>query len=327
MVFNPSFIGVQSLGQSLLINELINNYKSFLDWGFLNIGGFTNVSIPTANISNFNLHILKPTKDPNYPANTVWQTPRKDWVYESGISYSGIQPNNFSGVYIGSSFYPAPTGTSSLGYKIDYPDGRIVFNQPVPSGSSVSASYSYKNIQIYKMEEFPYWKEIQQAVLENKTGFNLSDKGEFSISAEKRIQLPAVIIEAVARSSSKPLQLGDISQIVEQDLLFHILSDNPRDKNNIIDILRLQKDRMLFLYNTDNVVKSGLYPLNYDGSKNINGQNYDIIVNDPTYQWTKCRIKDVTVSDINFINIRLYGAIIRITNEVLVYNQDTSLCN
>lgn len=327
MTFNPSFIGVQSLGQSLLINELINNYKSFLEWGFLNIGGFTNVSIPTSNINNFNLHILKPTKDPNYPINTVWQTPRKDWVYESGINYSGIQPNNFTGIYVGSSFYPAPTGNSDLGYRINYPDGRIVFNQPVATGSSVTASYAYKNIQIYKMEEFPYWKEIQQASLENKTGFTLSDKGDFSISAEKRIQLPAVIIEAVARSSSKPLQLGDVSQIIEQDLLFHILSNNPSDKNNIVDILRLQKDRILFLYNTDNVVKSGVYPLNYDGSKNINGQNYDIIANNPSYQWIKCRIKDINISDINFVNIRLYGAIVRITNEVLIYNQDTSLCS
>ena len=176
------------------------------------------------------------------------------------------------------------------------------------------------------MEEFPYWKEIQQASLENKTGFSLSDKGEFSISAEKRIQLPAVIIEAVARSNSKPLQLGDVSQIVEQDLLFHILCDNSKDKNNIIDILRLQKDRILYLYNTDNIVKSGVYPLNYDGSKNINGHNYDIIVNNPSYQWIKCRIKDINISDINFVNIRLYGAVVRITNEVLIYNQDTSLC-
>jgi len=327
MTFNPSFIGVKSLGQSLLINELINNYKSFLEWGFLNIGGFTNVSIPTSNISSFNLHILKPTKDPNYLDNTVWQTPRKDWVYESGINYSGIQPNNFSGIYVNSSFYPEPTGNSDLGYRINYPDGRIIFNQPVASGASVSASYSYKNIQIYKMEEFPYWKEIQQASLENKTGFTLSDKGDFSISAEKRIQLPAVIIEAVARSSSKPLQLGDVSQIIEQDLLFHILSNNPSDKNNIVDILRLQKDRILFLYNTDNVVKSGVYPLNYDGSKNINGQNYNIIANNPSYQWIKCRIKDINISDINFVNIRLYGAIVRITNEVLIYNQDTSLCS
>lgn len=327
MVFDPSFIGVNSLGESLLINELVNNYKSFLDWGFLNIGGFTNVVIPTSNVNNFNLHVLKPTKDPNYTNNTVWQTPRKDWVYESGISFSGAQPIAFSGVNVGASFYPAPTGNSTLGYKINYSDGRITFNQSVPSGSLVTAQYSYKNVQIYKIEEFPYWKEIQQASLENKTGFNLSDKGDFSISAEKRVQLPAVVIEPISRSSSKPLQLGDISQIIEQDILLHILSDNPKDKNNIVDILRLQKDRVIYLYNTDSVVKSGVYALNYDGSKNINGQNYDIIVNNPNYQWIKCRIKDINISDINFVNIRMYGAVVRITNEILVYNQDTSLCS
>lgn len=317
MSYNPNFMGVTSLGSTLILNELENNYKSFLSWGFLNIGGFTNVNIPTQNISTFNLHILKPTVDENRTDLTVWQSARKDWVYESGITYSGVSANSISGVFVNSVLYPGPTGNATLGYTINYPEGKIIFNKPVAANSIVQLNYSYKNVQIYKMEEFPYWKQIQYNSLENKAGLSLSDKGDFAISSEHRVQLPAVIIEPISRSDSKPFRLGDKSLIIEQDILLHVLSDQPRDKNNIIDIIRLQEDRNIWLYNTNEIIKSGIYPLNFNGSKNINGQNYNIIVDNDSYKWLKCRLTDVTISDINFTNIRMYGAIIRVSNEII----------
>ena len=310
-------MGVDNIGSTMFLNELENNYKSFLDWGFLNIGGFTNVEKPTQNISSFNLHVLKTTTDNNNLENRVWQAPRKDWVHESGIVFSGVSPINVSGVYVNNTLYPAPTGSGSLTYSINYPEGKILFNSMVAASSLVEVEYSYKNIQVYKMEEFPYWKEIQYRSLENKTGMSLSDKGDFAINSENRVQLPAVVIESVARSESKPFRLGDKSLIIEQDILLHILSDNPRDKNNIVDILRLQEDREIWLYNTNEVIKSGLYSLNYNGSKNITGQNYYNIVNNENLRWLKCRITDVSISEINFVNIRMYGSVVRVSNEII----------
>jgi len=318
MTYDPSFMGVDNIGSTLILNEIENNYKSFLDWGFLNLGAYTNVDIPTTNISGFDLHILKPTADPNQSSNRVWQSARKDWVYETGVSFgSGSSPIEISGVYVNGTLYPAPTGNATIGYKINYPEGKIIFNKSVPPASVVQLNYAYKNIQVYKMEEFPYWKEIQYRSLENKTGLSLSDKGDFAVGSEKRVQLPAVVIETVARTESKPFRLGDKSLIMEQDLLLHVLSDNPKDKNNIVDILRLQEDRFLWLYNTNEVVKSGLYPLNYDGSKNINGQNYYNIINNESLRWLKCRVTNVSVSDINFVNIRMYGSVVRVSNEII----------
>lgn len=326
MTYEPNFVGVKNIGYPLIINELENNYKSFLEWGFLNIGAFTNINIPTSNIYNFDLHKLKPTKDENQNNRTVWQSARKDWVYESGIAFSGNAPINVSGIYINSSFYPAPTGNSDLGYSINYPEGKIIFNKPISLSSNVEVNYSYKNIQIYKMAEFPYWQQIQQRSLENKLGFSLSDKGDFAINSEHRIQLPAIVIETVAKSNLKPFHLGDTSQLLEQDILLHILSDQPKDKNNIVDIIRLQKDRIIFLYNTTSVVNSGIYPLNYDGSKNINGQNYKNIVNNDNYKWIECRISDINISDIYFDNIRMYGAIVRVTNELIIFQNQGTFC-
>jgi hypothetical protein len=317
MTYDPSFMGVENIGSTMFINELENNYKSFLDWGFLNIGAFTNVERPTQNINSFNLHVLKPTTDNNQLKNRVWQTPRKDWVYETGVVFGGVSSIDISGVYVNSVFYPAPTGSGSITYSINYPEGKIVFNNIVAASSLVEVEYSYRNIQVYKMEEFPYWKEIQYRSLENKTGLSLYDKGDFAINSENRVQLPAVIIEPVARSDSKPFRLGDKSLIIEQDILLHILSDNPKDKNNIVDILRLQEDRNIWLYNTNEIIKSGLYPLNYNGSKNINGQNYNNIVNNESLRWLVCRITDINISEINFVNIRMYGSVVRVSNEII----------
>jgi hypothetical protein len=317
MVYDPSFAGVSSIGSVSLSTELCNNYKSFLEWGFLNIGAFTNVEIPTKNISNFDLHILKPTNDPSYAASTVYQGPRKDWVYESGVGYNGISPIEFSGIYVNGSFHPAPTGDITIGYRVNYPEGKIIFSRRL-SSATVTANYSYKNIQIYQSDEFPYWKEIQHRSLENRTGFSLRDKGDFAISSEYRVQLPAIVIEPVARSNNKPFRLGDKSLVVEQDILLHVLADNPKDKNSIIDAIRLQEDRVIWLYDTNEIVSSGIYPLNYDGSINENGQNYYTIVNNENYRWLKCQIAKINISDIDFANIRMYGSVIRLTNEIII---------
>lgn len=327
MTYNPNFVGVNNIGYPLILNELQNNYKSFLEWGFLNIGAFTNIQIPTTNISNLDLHKLKPINDKNFIPGKVWQGARKDWVYESGISYEGTPPIQIDGIFIDSNFNPVVFDGTGLSYKINYPEGKIIFDDPIDLNSSVELNYSYKNIQIYKIEEFPYWQEIQHRSLENKTGFNMSnDKGDFSINSEHRMQLPIIVIEVVARSSSKPFQLGNISQIWEQDILLHIVSDNPVEKNNITDAIRLQKDRIIYLYSTKNIVANNVNELNYDGSKNINGQNYSSIINNPNYRWIECRIKDINISDIYYTNIRLYGSVVRLTNELIILQDQKGLC-
>lgn len=314
---------VDKIGSTQIINQIENNWKSFLDWGFLNLGGFVNVHRPTTNISNFDLHILKPVQEKNQVSNTVWQSARKDWVHESGIVYNDISPIAISGVYVNNTLYPAPSGNSNLGYSINYPEGKIIFNKPVPATAKVEVEYSFKSVQIYKAEDFPYWREIQYRSLENKIGLSLSDKGDFAINSEHRVQLPAIIIETISRSNSKPFQLGDKSLIIDQDILLHILADNKTDRNNIIDILRLQEDRYLWLYNTDEVIKDKVNELNYNGSKNITGKNYLSIINDSKYKWLKSLVIDINISDITFTNLRMYGSIARITNQLIYLDNNT----
>lgn len=328
MTYNPGFYSVNSLGEKSLLANLENNIKAFLSWGFLNIGGYVNVQTPQSNITAFNQHLLRPTKDQNRSIYSTWQSPRKDWVHETGICYNNNEPLKFSGVTVNNVFYPGPTGSGAVSYKVDYPNGQIVFTNKIAPTSVVSANYSYKSIQVYKSNDFPSWKEIQlDSSLNTASQFQKYDKGDWSIPAEHRVQLPAVIIETTSRSDSRPFRLGDRSLVITQDMLLHAIADNKDDCNKIVDILRLQEDRFIWLFDTNKVIEDKVYELNFDGSLNVNGKNYYNLVNNPTYQWKLCRISDVTISEIKFYHMNLFGSTIRLTLEIIYDDFDANCGN
>ena len=326
MSYKPSFFSVDSFTEKSLLTNLEINMKAFLNWGFLNVGAYINVDIPTNNIHNFGQHILKATKDQNRPNRVVWQSPHKDWVYESGICFKDEQPNAFSGVYVDSSFYPAPTGNSTLSYTVDYPNGQIIFDQPVTTNTSVQASYSYKQVQIYNSNEFPGWKEIQFGVDQNSNNqFNKYDQGDFATAAEHRVQLPAIVIEADSREKSTPFRLGDHYLIIKQDILLHVVAENKIDRHKIVDAIRYQKDRHIWLYDINRVVEDKVYELNLNGSINPNGKNYETIVNLDSYRWHLARISDIQISDMVFYHMNLFGSTVRLSLE-FIHNPSTQAC-
>jgi hypothetical protein len=105
---NHSVVGgfnlVSNIGHINPVASLEDNLKSFLDWSFLNIGAFVNITIPDSGISGGAFHQLKPVLDPSLPQNRVWEAPRKDWVYESGIVHNGNSPIDISGIYLNNTF-------------------------------------------------------------------------------------------------------------------------------------------------------------------------------------------------------------------------------
>lgn len=310
------FNNVTSIGAPHLINQLEENLKTFLDWGFLNIGGFINVKIPTSGLYGGAFHDLKVTDQPGYAKGRVWQSPKKDWVWETGVAYNNTSPISISGVYINNTFSPAPTGSGSLGYQINYPLGQIIFNQP--QTSNVKLEYSYRWCQIYKSSTDPYLVELQELTHKPAPQISQRDKGEYNLSANHRVQTPCIIIEPIARSNSKPWQLGAHDFAIDQDILLHIFTENGPDKNRITDIIRLQKEKTIWLYDINKVVNSGINPLNHLGSKNLNGKIYCDIVNNAAYRWQLCYFKDISVIDMESRNKNLYWCTIRLTTQVII---------
>jgi len=333
---NEKFSGVSSIGEKLLLAQIENNIKSFLEWGFLNIGAFINVQRNQNNIYNNPLSKLKPTEDPNYTNGQVWQTIRKDWVWEEDITYTRCvtpvgetntepcpseyiqtsEPILISGLYINNVFYPLNT-TGSYSYKVDYINSRIIFNTAIPLNSVVEMEYSYRWVQIYSYDNAKWWQQLQYKTDDNLAHFNQLNKGDFSILSNNRVQLPAIIIESIARGLSKPFQLGDKSLVMKQEIMLHIVAENMADRNNLIDILRLQQDKFIRMYDTNLVIRDGVQPFNIDGTLNPSRLNYGDLIFDNDYIWLNARLTDIFASEVQSFSPFLSEANVKLTVETI----------
>lgn len=312
------FNNVTSLNDHDLVNQLEDNIKSFLDWGFLHIGGFVNVNYPTSGLYGGSYSQLKNTEQPGYNRGQVWQTFKKDWVWETGVVYNNYSPINISGVYIDSTFSPAPSGSGSYGYSLNYPLGQVVFNKSISPGTNVNMSYAHRWCQVHKSSTYPYWTELQELTLKPFPAMNQTNKGDYNISANHRIQMPCIIIEPVARSYSKPWQLGTYDFAVDQDILLHVFTENGVDNHRITDIIRFQKQKTIQMYDIHKVVNSGYYAFNYDGSINPNAKNYGELASNPDFFWHKCFFKEISLLDMETSNKNLYWCTIRVTAQVII---------
>lgn len=310
---NSLFQNVDKLGKHYLYAQLEENLKSFLNWGFLNIGGFVNINRPTNNISNnVSFHKLTKKEDPLYKSGQVWETFKKQWVYETGIVYASGSPINISGIYINNSFVPAPTGSAQHPFKLNYDLGRVIFNSGLPSNSDVQMNFSYRAIQVYKAQEnLSDWKRLQEMT------FKRADVDK-ETSSNHRIQLPCIIIEPINSADFNPYELGSLTYDVKQDILLHIFTENYIDRNNIVDILRLQKEKPLKLYDINKVIKDQVYSLNKDGSLNTNRKNYNQLFDDNQYFWRISYIDNVNIIDNQSLNYNLFYSTVRLSMEIVV---------
>lgn len=302
-----TFNHVTDIGQRNIISSLEDNLKNFLDWGFLNIGGFIDVNIPTSGTNG--PAFAKLVSDPSSASNTIWETERKDWVYESGVSHRDRTPVNISGIYLNNTFLPGPNGSGNYTYSLNYPLGRIAFDNPISSSSKVCLNYSYKYVQIYKANESIWWKELQ-----NNTYY--TNNPDYNISSNHRIQLPAIVIETIARNVLIPYELGTTENIIKQDILLHIFTENPVQRNSIVDTLILQKDKTLYLNDISKMLKNNINSLDYKGQPNINRLNYNQLQNNSAYFLKKTFINNSSLSEMNTFSSSLYNAIVRWTLEI-----------
>lgn len=314
---NITFSNVSNIGDISLINQLEDNLKSFFDWGLLNIGAFVNINAPTSGIQQGALyHQLRATDDPGYANGRVWQGFKKEWIWETGVSYTGQQPIAISGININNNFYPAPTGSGSVGYKINYPLGRVIFDRSL-SSANATISYSYRWCQVHKASASPWWTELQKMSLDTDPQFKQKDKGDYNISANQRIQMPCIIIEPTARSNMTPWQLGATNFAIDQDILCHVFAENAHDKNKLADIIRLQKHKTIPLYDSIKLAKDAKYGLKYDGSINQSGLIYPDFFTNVNYCSFKCFFKDIQIIDMESFNQNLFWCTIRLTTEVI----------
>lgn len=306
------FKGVSSISDDFLLNIIETNFKSFFDWAFINIGGWFDAQIGDYNFyssSNYNHSKLTSTHDTAYIDGQVWQGMRKDWVWETGCGFGSTDPISISGIYINNIL-------TTTGYHINYPDGKIVFDTARAITSDIQVNHSYRNVQVYRANDAPWFSTIQYGSFDTSNiDINRTADGEWSIAGNHRIQLPAIVIESVPRSRSRPFEIGSDKLLIEQDIAFYVLAENKNDRNKLLDILRLQQDSTIILYNTNEVAKADKYPLDHNGSLKSNPMMYPNLTE--TYPWRKCSIKNVNLFEIDNIHPNFYQGLARATVEII----------
>jgi len=309
------FKGVNSISEDLLLNILESNFKMFFDWSFLKIGGWLNSTIPNSGTiygnSNPPAQLLL-VDDPSYNIGQVWQGIRKDWIWESGIVFNNGSPIDISGLFINNTYSPLSSGS----YHINYPEGRVVFNNAITKTSKVKINHSYRYVQVYRASDSPWFNSIQYPSLNNSdSDIKQLSTGEWSIAGNHRIQLPAIVIESVPKSRSRPYEIGNNNLWLEQDIAFYVLAENKNDRNKILDIIRLQQDLTILLFNTNTLSQNDKYPLDYNGSKKNDNLNYPEIISQ--YLWKKCFIKNINLFEMDTITPNLYQGLARATVEII----------
>jgi hypothetical protein len=309
---NSCFKGIDNISQDLLLNILEANFKMYLDWSFLKIGSWINAEKPNNTIYDKNSHYkLIPVNDISYNDGQIWQGIRKDWVWETNIDYSSVSPIVISDISINNTIIP-----KNGNFIVNYPDGLVIFNNPIPTSSVVELNYSYRFVQVYRASESPWFNLIQYS------SFNTANEdikqintGEWAIGSHHRIQLPCIIIESIPRSRSRPYELGNSLLWLEQDLVFYVLAENKNDRNKLLDIIRLQQDSTLQLFDTNKVAQNDAFPLDYNGDIKSTPLMYPNLIDQ--YSWRKCFIKNVNLVELDSKHTNFHQGAARATLEII----------
>lgn len=314
MTYNPDLKKTNEFGKSYFMNNLETNMKMWLDYGLLRTGAWVNItgSVPGAYGGDY--QELRMVDEENYTAGTVWETARQDWCWETNINFEDsneVLQNPVSPAVI------KVDGVTTVPDHINYPMGRVVFSSAVASTATVTAQYSYRNIQVYKGNDAPWWHELQyRSQRPDDSHFEQLGKGMWSVGAQHRIQMPCIVVGVVPRANHQGYQLGSNNISIEQDILFHVMTEDRNMRNNLVDLLRNQFDKKIWLFDNSLVAASTGFPLDYQGDIVNSGNHFGALTSSTGYRWRRCHFVRSDVSDVLAPTNRLFEGVVRLTAQV-----------
>lgn len=310
--------GFDHVSDSLLSDTLESNLVSFFQWGLLGKGGFWNVTLPTSGAYGGEESRLRPVDDPHYDDGQVWEAFRQDWVWETGVEYSE-QPIRVSGIYVNGGFHPL-SETGVYAHQIDYRYGRVVFDSPIGTGSTVECEYSHRLFHFHQASA-PWWRQLQSLSYRvDDATFLQMGSGAWNILATNRVQMPSVVVQVVPRSTRTGKDIGGSTMRVRQDALFHIVAETSYDAGKLHDIITYQQEKRIIAYDKDLVLEEERFGLDADGSPSGSGLMYPDLVKAPEnggYGWQQVRFMNFESVDQPSENMpSLHTATVRGTFEV-----------
>jgi hypothetical protein len=312
MPLYTKFVKVDDVKELTFTNIIRENLIEFFNWGMLEIHGYSDVPVVGLNTANPNLPgNFFAVHQPGVADGTIWQSLRPNWVWETGLE-SGDVPVAYGGVYVNGVFH-ASNSTGTFAHYADYVNGRIVFASPIATTSIVQAAYSHRWLSIYD-QDIPWFKSI---ILEQFETDQQAAAGFTSLLRDNKIKLPAIVIEHGRRLKQVPRQLGDLSQWVSVDYLFHVLAETDVDLTTVVDIVTSQKDSVIYLYDANARAAANAMPLDWRGALNPGAKTFPELVQEPPvgFRWQECRFTGMNAQD-SGTTLPVFKAVIRVTVEV-----------
>lgn len=313
-----SLKGFTTFGDATITTHVRENLISFFDYGLISKSGFINVEIPTTGYYGGNDHQLRPVQDPRYTYGQVWEGFRSNWVWESGINalvstndaYPGV-----SGVYIDDSFYSTAI-TEDYSHYINHPLGRVIFDEPINTNSTVNCEYSYKYVNVTRVDGLEWFKQIHQNSERSDDPNFINNSGEWSILSDNRLQLPSIGIELVNYRRMVGYQLGG-GQTVFTDFLLHCVAEDVYTRDHLMDIVTLQNDKVLQSYDLNQISANNAFPLDYRGVPNSGALLYPELVSN--YQGSSIRLVDVSIDSVYSLTPRVHIGTVKLKTEVILF--------
>lgn len=306
--------GFSHIGQSSQTELIESNLVMFFDWGLINKGAFFNVTIPTSGQYGGSRHQLRLVSDPNYSLGQVWEAFRGNWVWQSGLSTS-VQPIHVSGVRVNGTFYPL-SASGTYNHTVDYNNGRVVFNSPIPTGSAVTCEYTYKWISVVNSDKIPWFKDIQyNSLRRDSLQFGQVASGDWFGLGQTRLQMPIVAVEMSQGGYTKPYALGG-GQWVYRRGIFNIFTEDEQTAKRLADVISTQDDRFIYEVDLDSVAANKRFPLLPNGMIASGALTYPQIVE--TYKWNQMRLYEMEIQKTTRLNPRLYHTTISILIETVL---------
>lgn len=310
--------GFTTFGDATITSHIRENLISFFDYGLISKSGFVNVEIPSTGYYGGDDHKLRAVNDSRYSNGQVWEGFRSNWIWESGLGALTSDNNTYpgiSGVYIDSTYYPIST-TGEYSYHINYPLGRVIFDSPISLNSNVECNFSYKYVNVSRVDGLEWFKQIQQnSERSDNTNF-VNNSGEWGVLSDNRLQLPAIGIELINSRKMKPYQLGG-GQTVFTDFLLHCVAEDIYTRDHLVDIVSMQNDKVLRSYDLDEISANNAFPLDYRGVPISGALTYPNLIS--TYEGNHIRLIDSSIDSVYSLTPNIHIGSVRVKTELILF--------
>ena len=126
-----------------------------------------------------------------------------------------------------------------------------------------------------------------------------------------------IAVEVVPNRTFQGYQLGG-GQWIRQDVIFHCIAEDEYTRNKLIDIVSLQNDKTICLFDSNRINTSAKFPIDYKGTPVSGALRYPDLVEQ--FYGGKMRLTKASVQQMEMVDSNIFGGVVRMTTELIKSN-------